>query len=52
MAGITDFNHDGLSDILWQNTSGTIAAWEMNNASVLNSSILASPTNDWTAHVG
>jgi hypothetical protein len=28
--GTGDFNGDGLSDILWQNTNGQAAIWEMN----------------------
>jgi hypothetical protein len=31
-----DFNGDGKSDILWHDTSGNIAIWEMNGTSVLN----------------
>jgi hypothetical protein len=27
---VGDFNHDGRSDILWQNSSGEAAIWEMN----------------------
>jgi hypothetical protein len=31
IAGIGDFNDDGKSDILWQNSNdGTVAIWEMN----------------------
>ena len=29
-----DFNDDGLSDILWRDTSGTLAIWEMNGSQV------------------
>ena len=28
--GTGDFNDDGHSDILWQNTNGQAAIWEMN----------------------
>jgi uncharacterized repeat protein (TIGR03803 family) len=28
--GTGDFNHDGLSDILWQNADGQASIWEMN----------------------
>jgi hypothetical protein len=31
-----DFNGDGKSDILWRDTSGNVAIWEMNGTSVLN----------------
>ncbi len=31
-----NFNADGLSDILWQDTSGNLALWEMNGGTILN----------------
>ena len=34
-AASSDFNDDGYSDILWQNTSGQAAIWEMNGTNVL-----------------
>jgi FG-GAP-like repeat len=33
-----DFNGDGMSDILWRNSSGNIAIWLMNGTQTLNSS--------------
>ena len=33
--GTGDFNGDGHSDILWQNTSGQAAIWEMNGTNVI-----------------
>jgi hypothetical protein len=33
-----DFNGDGYSDILWSDTSGDLAIWEMNGGTVLNPS--------------
>ena len=39
-----DFNGDGRSDILWQNTSGQVAIWEMNGLSpIAGGSQLAGP---------
>src|SRR5229473_1678208 len=35
-AGTGDFNGDGKSDILWRDTSGNVAIWEMNGTTVLN----------------
>jgi hypothetical protein len=32
--GIVDFNGDRKSDILWQNTDGTLAMWLMNGTTV------------------
>jgi hypothetical protein len=31
-----DFNGDGMSDLLWQDSSGNLAIWEMNGTSVSN----------------
>ena len=33
--GTGDFNDDGHSDILWQNTNGQAAIWEMNGTNVI-----------------
>ncbi len=33
-----DYNGDGMSDILWQDTSGNVAIWEMSGTAVLNAS--------------
>jgi hypothetical protein len=43
-----DFNFDGKSDILWRDTSGNVAIWEMNGTAILNqasSSVANVPTN-------
>jgi hypothetical protein len=46
--GTGDFNHDGLSDILFQNaSSGQVSIWEMNGASVTGGGpISANPRDD------
>ncbi len=36
--GTHDFNGDGYSDILWRDTSGNMAIWEMNGGTILNPS--------------
>ena len=36
IVGTGDFNGDGMSDILWHDTSGNVAIWEMNGTNVLN----------------
>jgi hypothetical protein len=49
--GTGDFNHDGLSDILFQNaSSGQVSIWEMNGASVTGGGpISANPGTTWHA---
>src|SRR5208282_4401138 len=36
IVGQRDFNGDGKADILWHDTSGDVAIWEMNGATILN----------------
>ena len=45
-----DFNGDGMSDILWQDTSGNVAIWQMNGITVLNanSSFVANLPGQWS----
>jgi hypothetical protein len=35
-SGTGDFDGDGKTDILWRDTSGNVAIWEMNGTTVLN----------------
>jgi uncharacterized protein YdbL (DUF1318 family) len=35
-AATHDFNFDGYSDVLWRDTSGNVAIWEMQGTSILN----------------
>src|SRR5205814_62045 len=44
-----DFNGDGHADILWQNSSGEVAIWEMNGTSVIGGGNLGSPGPSWHA---
>ena len=45
----SDFNGDALSDILWQNTSGQGAIWEMNGTNVIGGgSAGPNPGPSWT----
>ena len=48
--GTGDFNGDGMSDILWQDTFGNVAIWEMNGTSILNanSSFVATVPSPWS----
>jgi hypothetical protein len=45
--GTGDYNHDGRSDILWQNSNGDVVTWEMNGTSVIGSASLANPGPTW-----
>src|SRR6202043_2735562 len=50
IVGTGDFNGDGKSDILWRDTSGNVAIWEMNGTTILNqaSSFVANVVGNWT----
>jgi hypothetical protein len=41
--GTSDYNNDGKSDILCQNSSGAVAVWEMKGTSVLAAAVIANP---------
>jgi phospholipase/lecithinase/hemolysin len=43
-----DFNGDGKSDILWQDNSGTVGMWLMNDASIANASVLGNVAANWS----
>jgi hypothetical protein len=48
--GTGDFNHDGQSDILWQNASGQASIWEMSGTNVIGGGPVASnPGPSWRA---
>lgn len=47
--GLQDFNGDNNSDILWQNTNGTPAIWEMNDINVIGGGWLPNPGPAWHA---
>ena len=42
VAGVGDFNHDGNSDVLWRNTSGSLALWLMNGTTIVSSGSMTS----------
>jgi hypothetical protein len=50
IVGTGDFNADAKGDLLWQDTSGNVAIWEMNGTSVLNqnSSFVAKVPSQWS----
>ena len=46
--GTGDFNSDGHSDILWQNTNGQVAIWEMNGDHIDGGGVVsANPGPSW-----
>ena len=45
--GTGDFNGDGRADILWQNSNGEAAIWEMNGTNVIAAASLGNPGPDW-----
>ena len=47
--GVGDYNNDGKSDILWQNSSGAVAVWEMNGTNAIATTIIANPGPTWHA---
>jgi hypothetical protein len=47
--GTGDYNHDGKSDVLWQNSSGAVSVWEMNGTSLCAAAILANPVPPGTS---
>ena len=50
IVGQRDFNGDGYADLLWRDTSGNVAIWEMNGTTVLNanSSFVANVPTNWS----
>ena len=52
VVGTGDFNGDGMSDILWQNSDGQVAIWEMNGLTQIpggSSLVGPNPGPDWKA---
>jgi hypothetical protein len=47
--GTGDFNGDGQSDILFQNTNGSVAIWEMNGTNRSGGGLVADPGPNWHA---
>jgi hypothetical protein len=48
--GAGDFNHDGHSDIVWQNTTGQVATWEMNGGNLIGGgTVSTNPGSSWHA---
>jgi hypothetical protein len=48
--GTGDFNGEGFSDILFQNTSGQASIWEMNGTQLIGGgAVSADPGSNWRA---
>ena len=45
----SDFNNDGDSDLLWQNSSGQVVIWELSGASSIASGSAGNPGPSWHA---
>ena len=45
--GTGDFDDNGDSDILLQNTNGQVAIWEMNGTDLMSSAVVANPGASW-----
>jgi hypothetical protein len=43
-----DFNGDGKSDLLWRDSSGNLAVWLMNQATVISSAALGNVPSTWS----
>jgi hypothetical protein len=45
-----DYNGDGMGDLLWRDTSGNVAIWEMNGTTILNgiNSFVANVPTQWS----
>ncbi len=50
--GYGDFNGDGFSDVLWRDSTGNVAIWEMNGTQVLNpsTSFVGNVANSWSVY--
>jgi VCBS repeat protein len=49
LIGTGDFNGDGKSDLLWQNSDGTPAIWLMNGTTIIGGAALLNPGPAWQA---
>jgi hypothetical protein len=43
-----DYNGDGMSDLLWRDTSGNIAMWFMNGTAVASTGTVGNIAVSWT----
>jgi glucose/arabinose dehydrogenase len=43
-----DFNGDGMSDIVWRNTNGNVAIWQMNGTQTISAADLGAVPTSWS----
>jgi hypothetical protein len=48
VVGTGDFNGDGVADIAWRDSSGNVAIWLMNGASILTTGGLGNVPTSWS----
>ena len=46
--GTADLNGDGIGDLLWENSSGSVAVWFMNGSSIASTASLGSVPSNWS----
>jgi len=50
IAGVADFNGDGIPDLIWQSSDGSVVVWYMggaNGSSYQSAALLAGPSSGW-----
>jgi FG-GAP-like repeat/FG-GAP repeat len=47
VAGVGDFNNDGISDLLWRDASGANQIWNMQNFQLVSGATLPAPPSSW-----
>jgi hypothetical protein len=50
IAGVADFNGDGIPDLIWQSSDGSVVVWYMggaNGSSYQSAAFLAGPSSGW-----
>jgi hypothetical protein len=48
IALVGDYNGDGMSDLLWRDTSGNTAVWFMNGATISSTAFIGNVPTNWT----
>jgi hypothetical protein len=48
IAGLTDFNGDGKTDILWSDAGGALAQWQMDGTNYIGGGAIAGAPAGWS----